>query len=813
MRKALKITELLDSGWRFIIGDDACFSDPDYDDSAFRPIDLPHDWDTETEPDRNAASGAGGGYEAGGIGWYRLHFTPPEGFRKLRDYLYFEGIYMDASVWLNGEKIGRHGYGYTSFRLDCGSALREGENVIAVRVDNSHLPNSRWYSGSGIYRDVWFIGTEEVALDLWGVRCCTNGIYPDDNCADLEIHARVRNDSAMPVHADIRYRLLDGDGREAATAGTALFLAPGTSEDSMVRPMVREPHLWTVDDPYLYTLEYTVRTESGESDHGICRVGIRTAVFDADRGFLLNGKQVKIKGMCVHHDCGLAGAAGYREIWERRLRKLKDMGCNGIRCAHNPPDPVLLDLCDEMGFLVMDEIFDEWCLSKNKIDNYYSQNLSYGSGMFFPEDARKELVSMLRRDFNHPSVVLWSIGNEIPEQSSAGGVKILRELQNLCHAEDPSRMVTSACDDIAAPAPIRARDEFVNALDVTGYNYVGRWGKRAETYYEEDRERYPGRRFIGTENPSAGGLRGDYSTPENSLHDYRTVTLSYESLWRYERIHDFVAGDYLWTGIDYLGEAEWPHRGALSGVLDTAGFEKDTYYFFRSIWNEKEVTLHLLPHWNMTGREGEFIQVLCYTNCDAVKLFLNGRYVGMRACRSQRFGCTKVWNERPLYIPTTNDLHLSWDVPYEPGELRAEGYIGTELAAVEVIRTTGRAASLRASSDVTHLGTLRSTDASIGGKAERPDVAQIELSVLDADGNEIPDAAPLIRCEVQGPAHLLGMDAGDPDDHTVYASGIRRMKAGRLLATVLADAPGKARVRFHAENETIGDAETELLIE
>lgn len=818
--ESMKSAILLGQGWRFHLGDGKNFESPDFNDEEWESVSVPHDWDVELPPAEDAPAGPGGGYATGGIGWYRCRFSAPEDIDSLQNYLFFEGVYMDASVWLNGCRIGWNGYGYSSFRLDCGDALRAGDNLLAVRVDNSHLPNSRWYSGSGIFRDVWFIQTQKTAWDLFGVRCAVNGIYPASDSADLQIRGRVRNDSDTPVHAEIRYRLLDQDGNEVMSAGTALFLAAGESGDTMVRPVVKAPHLWTVEDPCLYTLESTVKTDGAGADTEYCRIGIRTASFDADRGFLLNGQPVKIKGMCVHHDCGLAGAVGYREIWERRLRKLKNMGCNGIRCAHNPPDPVLLDLCDELGFLVLDEIFDEWYLTKDKNSNYYSQSYAYGSSMFFSGHAEDELVSMIRRDFNHPSVILWSIGNEIPEQSAADGDRILTRLQDICHREDSTRMVTSACDNIHAPEPIRTRREFENDLDVVGYNYTGRWGTWGENFYEEDRSLYPQRRFLGTENPSAGGRRGCYTDQENSRDDYRTATMSYEALWRYEKSHAFVAGDYLWTGIDYLGEAEWPLRGSSSGALDTAGFEKDTYYFFRSIWNEDAVTLHLLPHWNWKGSEGKFLQVLCYTSCDAVRLYLNGRYVGLRISRCPRFGASKVWNERPEWIPTTNDLHLTWDVPFEAGELRAEGYIGDKLVIVEKVRTTGRPAALRAVSDTETLGVSEQPaqcfrqwiKPDVYQSGMRPHIAQIELTVLDEAGEEIPDVQPTIRCDVEGPAHLLGLDSGNLLDHTVYGSSCRQMQAGKLLAAVMADGTGRVRVRFHAEDLDVTDAVTDIVV-
>lgn len=783
MRNIIKFNK----NWKFILDDKEYFSRSDIDENLFKALDLPHDWSVDYAPDKNEKTGGGGGYGKSGIGWYRKHFELENISKTEKIYLYFEGIYMDSTVYVNGKKAGGHGYGYTSFYVDVTELVREGKNTIAVRVNNDAVPNSRWYSGSGIYRDVYLVHTNEIHFDHFGVRCATNGIYPKQDTALLQIRAQVVNDGNTAENIGVLHKVYDKDGKLVSTSGIALYLEPGESSDCMVRPSVESPHLWTDDDPYLYTLVSTVVLNDRELDSFTCRIGIRTAVFDAERGFLLNGNTVKIKGMCVHHDCGLTGAVGYRESWERRLKELKNMGCNGIRCSHNPPAPVLLDLCDELGFLVMDEAFDEWLLAKNKTDNYYSESLAYGSSMFFTNHAKEDITAMLRRDYNHPSVVIWSIGNEIPEQSSIDGVKILNYLQDICHREDSSRMVTSACDNIAAVEPIRALREFENALDVVGYNYVGRWRERAETFYEEDRKEYPERRMIGTENPSAGGIRGDYSQ-NGWFGNYTTATLHHEALWRYTASHDFVSGDYLWTGIDYLGETRWPRRGAPCGPLDTAGFRKDTFYYFRSIWNSKEITLHLLPHWNFEGQEGVYKQVLCYTNCDEVKLYINGRYVGSRGYQCPRYGAVHAWNEGFYTSNTTNDLHLAWDVAYEPGVLRAEGYKNGKLSAVEEVHTTGKMASLEAQVYNTEI---------------IPDsLVQIELSARDEEGRFVPDACPLISCKIEGSARLVGMDAGDLLDLSVYGNAERKMFNGLLLAAVMPEDKGEIRVTFTAEDGT-----------
>lgn len=773
--------------WVFILEDNRAFADVAADESGFRSLELPHDWSVDYEPDKDEKTGGGGGYGKSGIGWYRKHFTLDAVCPKEKVYLYFEGVYMDSTVYVNGVKAGGHGYGYSSFYVDVTGLVKEGENVVAVRVNNGLVPNSRWYSGSGIYRDVYLVKTDRVHFDHFGVRCSTNDIYPKQNQASLQISAYVTNETEETVNVGVLHKVYDAEGNMVSASGISLNLDAGETSDCMVRPTLDEPHLWTDEDPYLYTLVSTVMVDGVEKDRSESRIGVRTATFDADKGFLLNGKTVKIKGMCLHHDCGMTGAVGYRESWERRLKVLKDMGCNGVRCAHNPPVPALLDLCDELGFLVMDEVYDEWYLAKNKTDNYYSESLAYGSSMFFKNHAEEDTVTMLRRDFNHPSVVIWSIGNEIPEQSSVDGVKILNFLQDICHREDSSRMVTLACDNIAAVEPIRTYREFENALDVVGYNYAGRWRERAETFYEEDKMEFPGRRMIGTENPSAGGIRGDYSTEAGQRGHYANASMHHEALWRYTAAHDFVSGDYLWTGIDYLGETRWPSRGAGSGPIDTAGFKKDSFYYFRSIWNNKDITLHIAPQWNFEGQEGVYKDVICYTNCEEVKLYINGKYIGSQSGTGcPRYGATKYWYEGFNRKATTNDLHLSWTVSYEPGVLRAEGYINDELVAVDEVVTTGKMASLEANCF---------DDAAAVDK-----LIQIELSAKDSEGRFVPDACPLVSCQIEGPARLIGMDAGDLLDLSLYGNAERKMFNGLLLAGIMPYAEGDVKVTFTTED-------------
>lgn len=781
----MRRTENFNSAWQFILDDNAEYACKEYDDSQWRLLNLPHDWSIEHELKEDAMTGGGGGFALAGTGWYRKHFMIEDLQKDEEVSLLFDGVYMCATVYLNGEQIASHAYGYTPFTAKLTGKLLDGENVLAVRVDNSRQPNSRWYSGSGIYRNVTLIRTGKVHFDLWGLQYDTNGIYPTQDIASIQLRATLVNDGDLPIYTGVVHKLYDAEGKLITKAGAGIYLEAGEKGQCETRPDIKSPHLWTDKDPYLYTLVSTVMVDGEAVDELTTRVGLRTATFDSDRGFLLNGESVKIKGMCLHHDCGLAGAVGYREIWERRLKKLKDMGCNGIRCAHNPPSPEFLDLCDELGFLVMDEICDEWMLGKNKNHNYFSENFSYGYSQFFKNNVEADLVKMIHRDFNHPSVILWSIGNEIPEQASRDGVAIAKFLQDICHREDHSRMVTTACDNIASVPAWSATEGFLDTVDVVGYNYTGRWRNRAETFYEEDRILHPTWRMLGSENPSVGGIRGNYKDEGMFFDRYEISTLDNEALWRFTATHDYVAGDYLWTGIDYLGETRWPQRGAASGPLDTAGFEKDSYYYFRSIWNDEDITLHLIPHWNWQGQEGTFKHVICYTNCDEVKLYINDRLVGTKGLGWPRSGAQNNWFEGRNTYRTTNDLHLSFDVPYELGELKAVGYKNGEIVAEKVLKTTGDAVKLVAIPDTKQV--------TPGG------LVQFEISAADKADLKVPTATPLVSVRIDGPAHLVGMDGGDLKDLTVYSKPSRKMFAGALLATVMADAPGKVTVTFEVE--------------
>lgn len=784
---ALQRRERFDGNWRFYLGDLPNGQDPALDHGGWRSLNLPHDWSIEGEFREDHPSGWGGGYLPGGIAWYRKTFSLAQGERGRSVSILFDGVYKNCDVYLNGHHLGFHPYGYTSFHYDLTPHLRYGdeENVLAVRVDDSTQPDSRWFSGAGIYRHVWLITTDPLHVPIWGTFVRTHKM--NDQVTRVDVLTQVRNDSDQELRFVLETRILDPEGQvvaehlphPAAPRDLREAAAPGETVTLRHRLFVHEPQLWSVETPALYTAQTRIKVNDVLVDTYETPFGVREICFDADHGFLLNGQRVKIKGVCLHHDGGCVGAAVPDRVWERRLELLKAMGCNGIRSSHYPPSPEFLDLCDRMGFLVMDEICDEWRIGK----------VPYGYHKYFDEWHEADMLSMLHRDRNHPSIVLWSVGNEIPEQTWAEGAEIARRLVEIVHREDPSRPTTSACDNISAPTPTTLA--FLDALDVVGYNYVDRWYEYQELYYGPDHHRFPQRRMIGSENISLPGIRGDYTLEpaQGWWGNYYTRMINVEQLCKFTALHDYVAGDYMWTGIDYLGEARWPHRNSVSGVIDLCGFPKDGFYFFRSQWTDEPV-LYLAPHWNWEGHEGRIIPVICYTNCDTVELFLNGRSYGVKSYAFPRPGMEGLsWSprfDRPR--PTTADLHLAWDVPYEPGVLKAVGRQGDQVLCEYEVVTAGPAAGLQVGVDRAEL------------TADALDVAHLAVQVVDAQGHPVPEADNLVRFAVQGPARLLGTDNGDPACHDSFLSPERRAFHGLCLAIVQAtDQGGEIVVRAEAD--------------
>jgi beta-galactosidase len=596
------------------------------------------------------------------------------------------------------------------------------------------------------------------------------------------VRTEVVNDGTGARNGTLRTTVLDAAGREVARAEAPFTVAAGETAVVTQQLTVNAPSLWAPETPVRYSLRATVLDRTGRTvDRTDTPFGIRHIAWDADRGFLLNGKRVKLLGVNLHHDGGPVGAAVPEAVWERRLRLLKDMGVNAVRTAHNPPAAEFLDLCDRLGLFVMNEAFDEWTHGK----------VEHGYHRYFAEWSERDLTDFIRRDRNHPSVVLWSLGNEIGEQHAPGGHEVLRRLVEVAHREDPTRPVTTGNDHIYADDGATTV-AFLGLLDVVGYNYVDRWHERRELYATQDRHAHPDWKFVGTESGAVWGTRGEYSLgddPARPRPSYTTGMIRAEQLWRFVALNDWFAGDFMWTGIDYLGESRWPRVASTSGALDLVGFPDDGYYFYQSRWTDAPM-IHLFPHWNWPGREGQIIPVLAYTNCDAVELYLNDRFIGEKRLEFPRQGTSGGWNtyERPQVFPSTADLHLAWDVPYEPGVLRAVGKRAGSVVATVEVRTAGAAAALRLRLD---RGEIR---------AGVRDVAHVEVEIVDADGVVVPTSDALVRFTVEGPAHLLAVGNGDPTDHSPYQARERRAFHGRLLAMIQSTRdPGSVRVTARAD--------------
>ena len=747
----MALRQKLDLDWKFHLGDVVDGGFMGFDDRGWRNVTLPHDWAVEHPFDPGCASGTG--YLPGGTAWYRKHFTLPEDIGDKRVRLTFLGVYKHAQVWINSNYLGRHAYGYTSFTFDISQFARAGENVVAVRVEHNEVADSRWYTGSGIDRDVLL---EVTGLDSFA----ENGLFAWTEKADADC-------AVMKV----KYCLTGGDGARFTLldkGGNAVACAEG--ENGQAALTVSRPRLWGPDDPYLYTLRGEVLSGGQVTDTEEIAVGLRVMVFDGDKGFFLNGQSMKLKGVCVHHDAGCLGAAVPKSVWARRLRKFKEAGCNALRTAHNPPDPDLLDLCDEMGLIVMDEAFDEWEGIKNKWwqgHNVYPPK-HYGYGEDFPEWHVADLTSMIERDRNHPCVALWSIGNEIDypndpyvtplfkevlgnndagkpaaervyddRKPDAGRLaKVARELTELAHKLDPTRPVTSA---LSFPE-LSNRTGYADALDVVGYNY-------REHFYRDDHAAYPGRVLLGSENS----------------HDPRA--------WYAVRDNEFISAQFLWTGIDFLGECRgWPVRVSQAGMLDMAGYDKPLFWQRKALWTEEPFVKLAVGSaeskrpgaWSetfrWTGEPGETKIVSCYTTLPECELFLNGRSLGKKA------------------IDPDDGGRATWEVPYEDGELRAAAG-----SLEDRLRTPQKAEALALFPDRTCAA------------ADGMDVIQVEIALADANG--CPALDEDVKVQVLGDLELLGMENGKPDDLTPYPESHRETLGGRAIAYLRAGrTAGNARV-------------------
>ncbi len=769
-----------DQGWRFTLSGDENSWKPETDDSSWRLLDLPHDWSVEGDFNPNNPATTGGGALPGGTGWYRKSFTLKAADKDKVIYIDFDGVYRNSEVWINGHYLGKRPYGYSSFRYDMTPFLKFGgeKNIIAVKADNSQQPNSRWYSGSGIYRNVWLVKTGTIAVEHWGTYITTPEVSREK--ALINIKVKLRNTSGTPEEVTVVSTLLDAGNKTIAVVSSPHVTVIDTLTAVRQHINVGKPELWSDTRPYLYTIRTAIKKGSTTLDEYETTIGIRSFVFDAEKGFILNGVPVKIRGVCNHHDLGCLGAAINTRALERQLEILRDMGCNAIRTSHNPPAPELLDLCDKMGFIVMDEAFDMWKISKTKYD--YSLD--------FDKWHKRDLSDLIKRDRNHPSVFMWSIGNEIPEQWDSTGIKIARDLAAIVRGLDKTRPITSACN---YPQP----DNFIirsGALDLIGYNY------HQDTYADFPKV-FPGQKFIGSETTSALATRGSYDMPSDSIRRWperwdkpfnegnKDFTCSSydncsapwgstnEETWKIVKAHDFLSGMFIWTGFDYLGEPTpypWPARSSYFGIIDLCGFPKDAYYMYQSEWTSKPV-LHLFPHWNW--KQGETIDVWVYSNCSQVELLLNGKSLGTKSKQG-------------------DELHLMWRVPFEAGTLTA---IGRDANGAETMRSEVKTAGEPAKIVLTPDRTTINADGS--------DLSFVKVEILDKDGNLVPRADNLVKFSVEGGAVITAVDNGCQTSMEHFNDNKRKAFNGMCLAVVKAGTK-RGKVTLKASSEGLPEAIT-----
>ena len=753
-----------DADWRFVLADSAHMADVDYNDSHWRKLSLPHDWAIEGDFYAGNPSGAGGGALPGGVGWYRKTFSIP--LTPSQDggtscFIEFDGVYMNSTVYVNGQKVGFRPYGYSSFEYDITDYLKKGENVIAVRVDNSDQPNSRWYSGCGIYRHVWLTQTEHTHVAHWGTYV-TSSLSKNNKTATFNVMVEVANKTKDTQITNI---LLDAGGNEIAKSNGSTL-------------QVKNPHLWTLDNPYIYKVRTEIRVGDKIVDVYETNTGVRSFRFDPKAGFSLNSVPVKINGVCEHHDFGCLGAALNEDALHRKLVKLKAMGVNAIRSSHNPPAPELLNMCDTMGLIVMDESFDMW--RRKKTQNDYAR--------FFDEWHERDLSDLVKRDRNHPCILMWSIGNEVLEQwSSADADELTLEQANLilnaghdastlAHGEemtpnalltqhlaniikkyDKTRPITAGCNE---PDPKNHLFKS-GAIDIIGFNYHHQW-------IMDVPKNFPNKPFIMSESVSALQTRGYYMMPSDSIYVapkewwmpytdpsfmcsaydnmHASWSSTHEQTWDVVKHTPYVGGQFIWTGFDYIGEPTpygFPARSSYFGIIDLAGFPKDIYYMYQSEWTNKPV-LHLFPHWNWLP--GQEIDMWCYyNNADEVELYVNGKSQGVR-----RKADSHVY-------------HVSWRVKYEPGEVKVvarkaavkNGY--PEIVATQTIKTAGQPDHLRLTTD---------------------------LEVVDKDGNLCPWAENQVFFETTDGLEIIGVDNGSQFSMERFKDTKRKAFMGKCMVAV-----------------------------
>lgn len=718
--------------WRFQPGDVQTAQLPEFDDSGWRILNLPHDWSIEGEFSKDHPAKVNGGALPTGIAWYRKNFQVDHSWQQKMVFIDFDGVYRNSEVWINGHFLGKRPYGYSSFRYNLTPFLKfDGQaNHLAVRVDNSTQPNSRWYTGSGIYRNVWLVATSPVYIDHWGTFVSTPEV--SKNAASIKMEVKIRNVSHLNQDLKVQTELFDQMGKSVASTESDKLDVDSTALVTQ-KLEIKSPELWCTEKPVLYKAITKIFAGGKLTDTYETPFGIRSFRFDPANGFFLNGKPLKILGVNNHHDLGALGAAFNTRAAERQLQILKEMGCNAIRMSHNPPAPELLDLCDRLGFIVMDEAFDCWAKKKMEFDYHID----------WKDWHKRDLEDMVLRDRNHPSVMIWSIGNEIREQFDSTGIAIGKELAGIVRNLDSTRLVTCG---LTEQDPAKNFIYQSKALDLISFNYK-------HLQYSDFPKKFPGEYLLAAENMSAFATRGHYDMPSDSVRiwpqaynkplvanpDFTASSYdnchalwgaTHEETWKVVKNNSFVSGMFVWSGFDFLGEPEpykWPARSSYYGIVDLCGFPKDIYYFYQSEWTNQPV-LHLFPHWNW--KVGQLIDVWAYyNNADEVELFLNDVSQGIQS-------------------KTTEKFHAMWRLKYEPGTIKAISRKDGKIVLAKEIHTAEKPAKIELFADRTIL------------KADGRDLAFITVKITDKDGNLVPDAVNLINFKVQGSGLIAGVDNG-----------------------------------------------------
>ncbi|WP_075589651.1 beta-galactosidase GalB [Labilibacter marinus] len=744
-----------------------------FDDSAWRNVTLPHDWAIEG-PFDNKYNARCGGLPFHGTGWYRKHFNVPASAKGKVVRVEFEGAMYNGHVWVNGEFVGKRPYGYIGFEFDISKYLKYdgSKNVIAVRLTPEDL-SSRWYPGAGLYRNTWLHIDEPVHVGQWGTFITTPTVT--DVKASVQNETTIENKSNKAVEVVVAHEYFSPEGKSVAKVEDKMTVEANSSKISGTWCYVKNPMRWDLDTPNLYKAVTTVKQDGKVVDTYNSRFGIRHIGYDKD-GFYLNGRKVRFNGVCLHHDNGSLGAAVYRRADERKLQIMKSMGVNAIRTSHNPPSRELLELCDELGLMVQDESFDVWKMEK--VPNGYN--------VFFDEWAERDIKDMVRRDRNHPSIVMWSIGNEIIEQKDKkNGWRVAKMLNDFIKEIDTTRPTTAGFNHYSGPYD----NNMAQQVDIAGINYK-------PTKYGEVRENYPDLPIYGSETSSCTSSRGVYHLPIEKYKTHESLQVSSYDLigppWAYPPDIEFhfqkqfphSMGEFIWTGFDYLGEptpyggkdnstngywnGDWPVHSSYFGAVDMCGFPKDRYFLYQSQWTT-EPMVHLLPHWNWKGMEGKTIPVFCYTNCDEAELFLNGKSLGKKV-KGKDLAEIIVGFLR--YEPKTFDspYRLSWDVPYQAGELKVVGYKDGKAIEEEVINTAGKPAKVTLSVDRKEID------------ADGVDLSYVTVRVEDKKGNLCPMADNQVYFKVKGAGSLLAVDNGNAASLESFQANHRKAFSGMALA-------------------------------